>query len=128
MDRTFTLSEAHDFVPALTAHVERLVLLRADLADAHAALSTGADAPGGLPEVKALEARLQEAVDWFGAMGIQLKGIAPVIVDFPSELDGQRVLLCWLEGESALEWFHPEGTGFIGRRRLPADAGGAGRA
>lgn len=119
MDRTFTIAEAREAVPALTAHVERLVVLRADLADAHAALAGGAEPSGGLPEVKALEARLQEAVDWFGVMGIQLKGIAPVIVDFPAELDGQRVLLCWLEGESELAWFHPEGIGFMGRRRLP---------
>jgi hypothetical protein len=119
MERIFTLAEAREAVPALQAHVERLVVLRADLADAHAALSVGSDPPGGLPEVKALEARLQEAVDWFGAMGIQVKGVAPVIVDFPADLDGQRVLLCWLEGEPALEWFHPESVGFMGRRRLP---------
>ena len=119
MERTFPLAEAREALPALTAHVERLVLLRADLADAHAALATGNEPSGGLPEVKALEARLQEAVDWFGMMGIQLKGIAPVIVDFPAELDGQRVLLCWLEGETQLDWFHPDGVGFMGRRRLP---------
>lgn len=119
MERMFTLAEARGALPALTAHVERLVVLRADLADAHAALGGGGEPAGGLPEVKALEARLQEAVDWFGMMGIQLKGIAPVIVDFPAELDGRRVLLCWLEGESALEWFHSEEVGFMGRRRLP---------
>ena len=113
MERTFTVAEAREVVPALMAHVERLVLLRADLADAHAALASGNQPSGGLPEVKALEARLQEAVDWFGVMGIQLKGIAPVIVDFPAEVDGQRVLLCWLEGETQLAWFHPEGVGFM---------------
>lgn len=119
MEPMFTLDQARGTVPALTAHVQRLVLLRADLADAHAALAAGSAPAGGLPEVKALEARLQEAVDWFGAMGIQLKGIAPVIVDFLAELDGERVLLCWLEGESSLEWYHSEEVGFMGRRRLP---------
>jgi hypothetical protein len=119
MERTFTLAEARDAVPALKSHVERLVVLRADLADAQAALAAGGDPPGGLPELKATEARLQEALDWFAAMGIQLKGIAPVIVDFPAVLDGRRVLLCWLEGEESLEWFHPEAVGFMGRRRLP---------
>lgn len=119
MQRTFTLREARAAVPALKAHVDRLIVLRAELAEAHAALSGEGGPQGGLPQVKALEARLQEAVDWFAVMGIQLKGVAPVIVDFPAELDGQPVLLCWLEGEPALEWFHPETLGFMGRRPLP---------
>lgn len=119
MTRIFTLSEARELVPALQAHVERFVVVRADLADARAAVAAGQPPPGGLPEMKALEARLQEAVDWFPAMELQLKGIAPVTVDFPAELEGHDVLLCWLEGEAALEWFHPVEGGFMRRRRLP---------
>jgi hypothetical protein len=119
MPTTFTLLAARELLPAVLRHVDDIVVLRADLADAHAALRRG-DAPvGGLPEVKATEARLQEAVDWFADHGIQLKGVAPVIIDFPSQLDGQDVLLCWLEGETALTWYHPAETGFMGRRRLP---------
>ncbi len=120
MSTGFTLLEAHGLMPAVRRHVDDLVVLRADLADAHAALRRGeAPAVGGLPEVKAIEARLQEAVDWFGERGIQLKGIAPVIIDLPSRLHGADVLLCWLEGESALTWYHPADTGFMGRRPLP---------
>ncbi len=120
MRTRFTLGEAHGLVPVLRQHSDELALLRADLADARAALHRGEQpAVGGLPEVKALEARLQEAVDWFGQRGIQLKGIAPVIADLPSELDGEPVLLCWLEGEASLAWYHDEASGFMGRRRLP---------
>ena len=123
MTTTFTLDEARALTPLLHQHVEELVLIRADLAESQAALQHGDPPPvGGLPEVKALEARLQEAVDWFGTRGIQLKGIAPVIVDFPSEMGGAPVLLCWLEGETALEWYHPAELGFMGRRRLPSSA------
>ena len=53
------------------------------------------------------------------AEGIEVKGWAPVLVDFPAVLDGQDVLLCWLEGEPALEWYHRVDLGFAGRRRLP---------
>jgi hypothetical protein len=123
MDARFTLDEARDLIPAVREHVGRLVALRADLAGAQAALRRG-ERPevGGIPEVKALEARLQEAVDWFVERGIELKGIAPVLADFPSELDGEPVLLCWLEGEAALEWYHRPEAGFAGRRRLPDTA------
>lgn len=120
MEATFTVGEARALLPLLQRHVRHLAVLRADLAEAQAALRRG-DQPavGGLPELKALEAHLQEAVDWFGQRGIQLKGIAPVIVDFPSELGGETVLLCWLEGEESLDWYHRPELGFMGRRRLP---------
>jgi hypothetical protein len=121
--RSFTLAEARRLVPDVRRHVEELVRLRADLADAHVALGRGeAPAVGGLPEVKALEARLQEAIDWFAERGIQVKGIAPVIIDFPSRLGGEDVLLCWLEGEQELAWYHRLDTGFLGRRPLPVSA------
>jgi hypothetical protein len=114
----FTVDEARALIPTLVEHVRGLVGLRADLAEAQAALQRGQEPVGGLPEVKALEARLQEAVDWFTEQGIQVKGIAPVIVDFPSLLDGEPVLLCWLEGERSLDWYHPPELGFAGRRPL----------
>jgi len=119
MQPHFTLAEARDLLPTLRANADRIVALRADLADASAALRSGIQPAGGLPEVKALEAHLQERIDWFAARGIQLKGVAPLIIDLPSELDGEPVLLCWLEGETRLGWYHPAATGFMGRRRLP---------
>jgi hypothetical protein len=40
-------------------------------------------------------------------------------VDFPADRDGVPVLLCWLEGEAELGWYHRADLGFAGRRRLP---------
>ncbi|WP_460491436.1 DUF2203 domain-containing protein [Dactylosporangium cerinum] len=51
--------------------------------------------------------------------GIQLKGLAPLLLDFPAEFDGVPVLLCWLEGDQDLAWFHRADLGFAGRRPLP---------
>jgi hypothetical protein len=120
MTPSFTLAEARALLPEVREHVAGLITVRADLADAQAALRRGEEPRvGGLPEVKALEARLQEAVDWFGARGIQLKGIAPVIIDFVSDLDGEPVLLCWIEGETELGWCHGLDVGFMGRRPIP---------
>jgi hypothetical protein len=39
-------------------------------------------------------------------------------VDFPSERDGRRVLLCWQLGEERVAWFHDEHAGFTNRRPL----------
>lgn len=123
MQTRFTIAEARTLLPAVRTHVDEMVEVRADLAEAQAALQRGEEPRvGGLPEVKALEARLQEAVDWFTEQGIQVKGLAPLIIDFPSEIDGEPALLCWVEGERSLDWYHHPDLGFMGRRRLP-DAG-----
>lgn len=44
---------------------------------------------------------MSELLGWFPENGIDLKGLAPLLIDFPAVLDGEPVLLCWLEGESA---------------------------
>ena len=119
MDVRFSLDDARALLPQLQERAEVIVGMRADLADAQLALRLGSEPVGGTPAVKALEAHLHEAIEWFGAQGIQLKGIAPLIVDLPGDLAGEPVLLCWLEGEPSLEWYHRPEVGFIGRRRLP---------
>ncbi len=44
--------------------------------------------------------------------------MAPLLIDFPALADGQQVLLCWLEGESTLDWYHRPELGFMGRRPI----------
>jgi hypothetical protein len=124
VDRIFTLEEARLLMPDLLAKADDVVRVRADLVEVQSALNLGTASPlGGLPEAKALEAQLSEALGWFTAAGLDLKGIAPLLLDFPARLDGDAVLLCWLEGERELRWYHKPEHGFAGRRRIPASAG-----
>jgi hypothetical protein len=52
-------------------------------------------------------------------LGVELKSPAEGLIDFPSVLDGQPVLLCWQLGEpEVMHWHTPEG-GFAGRQPLP---------
>lgn len=53
-------------------------------------------------------------------LGVQIKGLDTGLVDFPGELDGRPVLLCWQLGEEKVEHWHEENAGFIGRQPLPA--------
>lgn len=46
--------------------------------------------------------------------------MAALLVDFPATLNGETVLLCWLEGEHELGWYHKPEHGFAGRRLIPA--------
>jgi hypothetical protein len=125
VDRIFTLEQARLLMPDLLARADDVVVARADLVELQTALSQGtASHLGGLPEVKALEARLSEILGWFTAEGLDLKGIAPLLLDFPAQLNGDDVLLCWLEGERELRWYHKPEHGFAGRRPIPGAAAG----
>ncbi len=80
---------------------------------------SGSSSLGGLAEMKALQARLDDMLEWFPGQGIEIKGFAPFLLDFPAELGGVSVRLCWLEGEPELAWYHRSDLGIAGRRRLP---------
>ena len=117
----FTLEEARKELARLRPTLDRLVAVRADAAELAVAIRPGG-APtdlGGLPEWKAAQATLDELMTEIQQTGAELKGIAPLLLDFPAELDGDDVLLCWLEGDDDLRWYHRADLGFAGRRRLP---------
>ena len=52
-------------------------------------------------------------------LGVQVKDGATGLLDFPGELDGERVLFCWRLGEERVEFFHGAKDGFAGRRPIP---------
>ncbi|WP_436530603.1 DUF2203 domain-containing protein [Actinoplanes sp. HUAS TT8] len=117
----FTLEEARAELERLRPVLEEIVEVRADMVELSAALVPGGEPTrlGGLPERKAAEARLNELMTFVQESGAELKGVAPLLIDFPADLDGLPVLLCWLEGEAELIWYHRPDLGIAGRRRLP---------
>ncbi|MEV4349944.1 DUF2203 domain-containing protein [Actinoplanes sp. NPDC049596] len=112
----FTVAEARSELIRLRPVLDRIVTLRADAAELGAVLNAGG---GGLPEWKAATARLDDLMTEIQQTGAVLKSLAPLLVDFPSELDGAEVDLCWLEGETEITWYHRSDLGFAARRRLP---------
>jgi hypothetical protein len=117
----FTLAEARAELARLRPVLDELVAVRADAVELAVSLSAGS-APtglGGLPEWKAAQARLDELMTEVQQTGAELKGLAPLLVDFAADLDEVPVLLCWLEGEPGLAWYHRPDLGFAGRHRLP---------
>ena len=117
----FTVEEAVAELARLLPVLDEVVVLRAEAAELAAATTAGGRPTdlGGLPELKAANARLDELLTQVQQTGAELKGLAPLLVDFPSQLDGVDVLLCWLEGDRALGWYHRTDLGFAGRRPLP---------
>ncbi|MER7007124.1 DUF2203 domain-containing protein [Dactylosporangium sp. NPDC000555] len=118
----FTVPQARAELARIRPALDRLVAVRADAAELAAALSPGGPptALGGMPELKAAEAQLDELITAIRDTGAHLKGLAPLLLDFPAELHGDEVLLCWLEGDDELAWYHRADLGFAGRRPLPS--------
>lgn len=69
-----------------------------------------------MAEAKAIEARLYAELEQIAAIGVQVKGWAPLLLDWPGVRDGVPVLWCWLEGEAQLAWYRRLECGFAGRR------------
>jgi hypothetical protein len=116
----FSVPEAREELARLMPVLTEIVTIRADAAELAASLQEGGRPTGlgGLPELKAAQARLDDLMTTVQQTGAELKGFAPLLVDFPSELDGVPVLLCWLEGDEGLDWYHRADLGFAGRRPL----------
>ncbi|MBX6354483.1 MAG: DUF2203 domain-containing protein [Micromonosporaceae bacterium] len=122
VDAPLSLTQARTLLAALRPRIDTLIRLRADLAELRADLAGEAASPlGGRAEAKALEARLYAVMEELGTRGTQVKGYAPLLLDWPGELYGRPVLWCWLEGDPDVGWYHRVECGFAGRRPVPDD-------
>jgi hypothetical protein len=119
MTSPIPLAQARAALAELRPRLDQVMALRADLAELRADLHAGGDSPlGGVPEAKALEARLYAEMEDIAEAGAQVKGWAPLLLDWPGVRDGVPVLWCWLEGEADIGWYHRLDCGFPGRRRV----------
>jgi len=114
-DGMFSVEEARAGLAALRVRIAAFLDLRADLAELRADLERGG---GNLADAKAMEARLYAELEHFASTGADVKGFAPLLLDWPGSRAGVAVLWCWLEGEPELMWYHRMDAGFAGRRRI----------
>jgi len=73
-------------------------------------------------ELQAKATKLAEEIDGYmrelDRLGVLFKGFDTGLVDFPGEIDGRPVLLCWQLAEESVQYWHEETAGFIGRQPL----------
>jgi hypothetical protein len=126
--RLFTVDHANRALPLVRRIVEDIVREHRRWQEAIVELDllvsgVRADLPD--PRAIVLEREVQSIareIDGFerelDALGIQLKDRRIGLIDFPSELEGRPVLLCWRLGEPSVQFWHDEQTGYAGRRPL----------
>jgi len=124
----FTLRQANALIPQLEIAMGKLLHHRATLAGAIGELAgtTGVEpdkftVPQILelrPELRALMDEVQRLIEQVELLGGQLKGLDLGLVDFPAELNGEVVLLCWQFGEKEITHYHSLDGGFAGRKPL----------
>ncbi len=132
-DTVFTVDQANAMLPLVRAITSDLVQLFHAVMDRRQRLKrlvTGRDLETGDPytdelvqiqeeldkDVQKLEGYMEELRE----LGVELKSPSEGLIDFPSVLDGQPVLLCWQLGESEVMHWHTLEGGFAKRQPLPA--------
>ena len=62
--------------------------------------------------------RVKDAVAEIHATGVQVKDLDIGLLDFPCEVEGEIILLCWKFGEKEITHWHGTEEGFAGRKPI----------
>lgn len=130
--RTFTLGEAHELLPLLSSLLQNAMRAQQRVEEidqefqalvSHILLSGGVQVdPIHTSRLKAERERqaqkLEDAVREISASGVQLKDLGEGLLDFPCMMNGKVILLCWKQGEAAIEHWHGVQEGFANRKPL----------
>jgi hypothetical protein len=131
-ERTFTLEEAKSLLPVLesllrTAIAGKKVLEEVDAelqALAHRVFLNGGMFLDVVPlarrkaERAKAEQRAKDALAEIDSIGVQVKDIDIGLLDFPCEVEGQIILLCWKLGEKSITHWHGTQEGYAGRKPI----------
>jgi hypothetical protein len=121
-ERTYTVDEANAMLPELRERLARVREARQVLLRTAEKIRGSVEADGGgtAGEPAYFEAKrtLAAEVEAFAAERILLRDPETGLLDFPGELDGRPVYLCWRADEELVGHWHDLTSGFAGRRPL----------
>ena len=131
-DRTFTLDEAQGLLPVLESLLRTAIQAKQIIEEADAelqALHHRIFLSGGMfldivalarrrAERAKAEQQAKDALAEIDSIGVQVKDIGIGLLDFPCEVEGRIILLCWKLGEPAITHWHGLQEGFAGRKPI----------
>jgi hypothetical protein len=130
--RTFTLDEAQSLVPVLESLLRASIQGKKFIEEIDAEMQQIAHQvflKGGMllnvvqlarrkaEREKALQ-RVKDALAEIDATGVQVKDLDIGLLDFPCEVEGSIILLCWKLGEKKITHWHTVSDGFAGRKPI----------
>jgi hypothetical protein len=131
-DRTFTLAEAQTLLPILESLLRAAIDGKKLIEDVDAEFQELAHRVflrGGLAvnvvhmarrkaeREKSIQ-KVKDALGEIDATGVQVKDLDIGLLDFPCEVEGRTVLLCWKLGETGITHWHGVSEGFAGRKPI----------
>ena len=121
----FTLGDANALVPWLEGMFRSLELAHQRRIAVQERLSELARNPGSIDEktnltesAESLTREIEEGVEEILDQGIIVRDVSAGLVDFPSQRQGREVHLCWIKGETCIEFWHETNRGFSHREPL----------
>ncbi len=131
-DRSFTLNEAQLLVPVLESLLRVVIKAKNGMEEFDAeqqALHHRIFLSGGMfldvvplarhkAERAQAEQRLKDTLAEIDSIGVQVKDLDIGLLDFPCEVEGQTILLCWKLGEKSITHWHGVQEGFAGRKPI----------
>lgn len=133
-DRTFTLDEAQSLLSVLESLLRTAIAGKQVMDEVEAEmqiLNHGIFLNGGtfvdivpIARRKAdrgkAEQQVRDALAEIDSIGVQVKDLSIGLLDFPCEVEGQTILLCWKLGEKSITHWHGIDEGFAGRKPIDA--------
>lgn len=140
-DRTFTLDEAQTLLPILESLLKQAINGKKLIEEADVELQQTAHRVflnGGTmlnvvrlarrkAERERTIQRTKDALAEIDATGVQVKDLDIGLLDFPCNVDGEILLLCWKLGEPKIAHWHSTTEGFAGRKPIDERIANAGR-
>jgi hypothetical protein len=131
-ERTFTLDEAQSLLPVLESLLRDAISskkLMEEVEGEMQALSQRIFLNGGThidvvavarrkAERGRAEQRAKDSLAEIDSIGVQVKDLDIGLLDFPCEVNGDVVLLCWKMGEKSITHWHGLSEGFAGRKLI----------
>lgn len=131
-EQFFSLAEANALIPRLEMILERMQRVYLQLRQEIELLAVNSDQCAHdmtitqllqiKPELRSFFADLSQAVHDIEGLGGNFKGLELGLVDFPGQIDGKIVELCWQYGEKQIAYYHSPEEGFAGRRPIHPDS------